>query len=103
MVCYWGIIESGTEEYATRTIFWIPALNWIVPDGRQHMRITLKVAVLDVPTGNWSVFSVQPKETTKWSARSSREAADQKQVESLKARAYQIGAQELVRLYSPAG
>ena len=99
VVCYWGILESGNEAYATKTISWVPVLNWFVLDERQHMRITLKVAVLDVPTGNWSVFSVQPKDTGKWSARSRREAADQKQVEAMKKRAYALAAQELVALH----
>lgn len=103
VVCYWGIIESGTEDYATKTISWMPLLNRVVLDERQHMRIQLKMAVVDVASGNWSVSSVQSPTTTKWSARSGREAADQKQVESLKVKTYQIGARELVRLYAPAG
>lgn len=100
VVCYWGMLESGTEQVATKTITWIPVMNWFVPDERQHMRIRLKMAVVDVASGNWSVFSVEPPEDKKWSARSLREAADQKQVEALKQKAYKIGAKELIQRYS---
>lgn len=100
VVCYWGILESGTEQIATKTISWIPVMNWFVPDECQHMRIQLKMAVVDVVSGNWSVFSVEPPEDKKWSARSRREVADQRQVEALKQKAYKIGARELIQRYS---
>src|SRR5439155_19807728 len=45
VVCYWGILESGEEKVATKTISWIPVLNWVVPDERQHMRLRLKIAM----------------------------------------------------------
>lgn len=100
IVCYWGILESGTEQIATRTISWLPVMNYFMPDERQHMRIRLKVAIIEVASGTWSVFSVEPRETTKWSARKHREAADQKQVERLKQKAYEAGAKELIQRYS---
>ena len=100
VVCYWGILESGTEQIATKTISWIPVMNWFVPDERQHMRLRLKVAVVDVASGNWSVFSIEPPEAKKWSVRPRREVADQKQVEALKQAAYEAGARELVARYS---
>src|SRR5437764_1321373 len=53
IVCYWGILESETENLATKTVSWMPMVNWMVPDARQHMRIRLKVALIDVRTGNW--------------------------------------------------
>lgn len=100
VVCYWGVLESGTEEIATKTVSWVPGLNWVVPDERQHMRIRLKIAVVDVATGDWSVFSGKPFETKKWSVRSRREVADQKQVESLKQRAYELTAGDFVSAYT---
>src|SRR5438552_1965109 len=44
IVCYWGILESGSEKLATKTVSWVPVVNWIVPDEKQRMRIRLKVA-----------------------------------------------------------
>ncbi len=102
VVCYWGILESGTEDIATKTVSWIPVLRWVVPDERQHARIRLKIAVVDVPTGNWTVFSAQPIELKSWSVRPRREVADQKQVESLKRQAYELAARDLIATYSGA-
>jgi hypothetical protein len=96
IVCYWGILESGTEALATKTVSWIPVMNWFVYDERQHMRIRLKMAVIDVPTGNWSVFSAQPLDDKSWSVRSRREVKDQQQVESLKVKAYALAARDLL-------
>jgi hypothetical protein len=100
IVCYWGILESETENLATRTVSWMPMVNWVVPDSRQHMRIRLKVALLDVRTGNWSVFSPKPFEESNISRSPRRGAVDQMQVERLKAEAYAASARELVRSYS---
>jgi hypothetical protein len=100
IVCYWGILESGTDQIATRTISWLPVMNYFVPDERQYMRIRLKVAVIEVASGDWSVFSVEPPANTRWSARKHREATDQKQVERLKLKAYESGAKELIQRYS---
>lgn len=100
VVCYWGILESGTEDIATKTVSWMPVLRWVLPDERQHARIRLKIAVVDVPTGNWTVFSAQPIELKSWSVRPRREVADQKQVESLKQQAYELAARDLISAYS---
>jgi hypothetical protein len=100
VVCYWGILESGNEEIATKSVSWIPVMNWFVYDERQHMRIRLKVAVVDVMSGNWSVFSAQPFEGNNWSVRSRREVKDQKLVEGLKQKAYQAAARELLQQYA---
>lgn len=96
IVCYWGILESGSEQLATKTISWLPVMNWFVYDERQHTRIRLKVAVIDVPTGNWSVFSAQPLEDNRFSVRPRREIKDQQQVESLKQKAYTLAARDLI-------
>jgi hypothetical protein len=100
IVCYWGILESGTEELATKTVSWIPVMNWFIYDERQHMRIRLKVAVVDVPSGNWSVLSTQPLEDKRLSVRPRREVKDQQQVESLKQQAYALAARDLIVAYS---
>lgn len=100
IVCYWGILESGSEELATKTVTWIPAVNWILPDEKQHMRINLKVAVVDVATGGWSVFSVQPPDAGSLTRRTRREATDQRLVESLKQKAYADAAEKLAQSFA---
>jgi hypothetical protein len=100
IICYWGILESETEKLATKTVSWMPVVNWVLPDARQHMRIRLKVALIDVRTGNWSVFSPKPFEESNISRSPRRAAVDQIQVERLKSEAYTASAKNLVRLYS---
>jgi hypothetical protein len=100
IVCYWGILESETENLATKTVSWVPVVHWILPDQKQHMRIRLKLALIDVRTGNWTVFSPKPFEDATISRSPRREAVDQKQVEQLKTEAYEASAKDLVRLYS---
>jgi hypothetical protein len=100
VVCYWGVLESGREELATKTVSWLPVVNWLVPDEKQHMRIKLKVAVVDVASGSWSVFSVQPPDSKSINRNPRREVADQRLVESLKQKAYELAAQDLASNYA---
>jgi len=100
IVCYWGILESETENLATKTISWVPVATWFVPDQKQHLRIRLKLALVDVRSGDWTVFSPKAFDSARLSTSPRRGATDQKQVEHLKNLAYPEGAKELVRLYS---
>src|SRR5258706_11666614 len=102
IVCYWGILESENEQLVTKTVSWVPIVNWLVPDERQHMRIPIKIALIDVATGDWAIFAPKPIEDARVSRSPRRAAVDQKQVESLKEKAYDSGAKELVRVYSAA-
>lgn len=100
ILCYWGMIESEKENHPTKTISWLPGVNWIVPDETQHQRIRLKVALVDVRTGNWSVFSPEAFEGSRINRSPRRAVADQKLVESLKQKVYESGVKDLVRLYA---
>ena len=99
IICYWGILESVDEKIPTSMVAWLPVVRWVMPDDREHLRIRVKLAVIDVKSGNWSVFSPEPFEDTAWSTPSRRETVDRKEVEILKARAFQAIAEELARLY----
>ena len=100
MLCYWGMLESESERLPTKTVSWVPIVHWIVPDEKQHMRIRLKVAHVDVRSGNWSVFSPKPFADARISTAPRRGAVDQKQVERLKQSAYEAAVAELVQSYS---
>ena len=100
IICYWGVLESENEHLVTKTVSWVPVVNWMVPDEKQHMRIRLKIALIDVATGDWAIVAPRPFEDARLSVSPRRGAADQKQVEKLKQKAYEEGAAELVRLYS---
>jgi hypothetical protein len=97
VVCYWGILESARRNMETKTVSWIPFAGWVVPDESQHMRIRLKLAVIDVRSGRWTVLTPEPSEDKAWSTGFTRGSSDQKQVEALKRKAYEAGAKELAR------
>jgi hypothetical protein len=100
ILCYWGILESDKENLPTQTVSWVPGVNWLVPDEEQHKRIRLKLALIDVRSGNWTVFSPAAFEDGRLNRSPRRAVADQKLVESLKQKAYETGVKELVRLYA---
>jgi len=100
ILCYWGVLESASEKLATKTVSWVPGFNWMLPDEKQHMRIRLKVALVDVRTGDWAIFSPKPFEDDHLSISPRRAATDQKLVERLKQKAYEMAAKDLVDRYS---
>lgn len=99
IVCYWGVLESSRQGLATKPVSWVPVVGWTLPDEKQLMRLRLKVAVLDVRSGNWSVFAPEPVSDKAISGVYRRERADQDQVETLKARAYEAAVKDLLRIY----
>jgi hypothetical protein len=100
IVCYWGMLESESERLPTKTVSWVPIAHWLLPDEKQHMRIQLKLALVDVRSGSWSVFSPKPIADARLSTSPRRGAVDQKQVERLKHWAYEAAVAELVQSYS---
>ena len=96
IVCYWGILESESDRLPTKTVSWVPIVNWLMPDEKQHLRIRIKVAVMDVRSGNWSVFSPKPFDDARVTTAPRRGAVDQRQVERLKHLAYEASVTQLV-------
>jgi hypothetical protein len=89
ILVYWGVLESGTKNLATKTVSWVPIIGMAVPDQAQQIRIRLKVALVDVKTGQWEIFVPKVFEDTSYSASLTRESSDQQQVALLKTKAYQ--------------
>ena len=75
-------------------------VGWALPDQRQRMRIRLKLAVVDVRSGQWEMFSPEAFDDASISARVGREGSDQSQVWSLKDKAYVAAADGLVKRYA---
>lgn len=96
IIVYWGVLESGVEDLATKTVSWVPIVGRAVPDESQQMRIRIKVAVVDVETGRWEMFTPEAFGDKAISARINRRNADQAQVETLKSLAYEAAAREIV-------
>ncbi len=99
MICYWGILETTQRNLATRGVSWVPIVGRTIPDESQRMRIRLKLAVIDVATGNWFLFSPKPTEDSSISSRINRESSDQDQVALLKNQAYIDAVDKLVARY----
>lgn len=99
IVCYWGVLESASKGLATKTVSWTPIVGMAVPDETQLMRIRLMMALVDVRSGNWAVFTPAPIEDKAASTSLNREASDQAQVQKLKQLAYEQAVGELVSAY----
>lgn len=99
IVVYWGVLESGIKNLATKTVSWVPIVGYAVPDQSQEIRIRLKVALVDVKTGQWEIFLPKVFEDSKYSASLNRESSDQQQVALLKNKAYQSAVESLVVRY----
>jgi hypothetical protein len=82
-----GLLESAAEREVTSSVSWVPVIGGSIPDQSQAMRIHLKVAVIDVRSGQWSMFSPDAFVDTALSAERNRAARDQRHVELLKAQA----------------
>ncbi|MDQ1812468.1 hypothetical protein [Massilia scottii] len=100
LMVYWGILESGRENMSTKVVSWVPILGALVPDENQHMRIRLKVALVDVRTGQWEMFSPEPFKDVDFSSRGSRATVDQAQVAMLKEKAYRAAVTQLFYKFS---
>lgn len=100
MLVYWGILETGRENLATKAVSWVPIVGWAMPDQTQRMRIRMKVAIVDVRSGQWDMFSPEPFEDTGTSGMYTRISSDQAQVATLKDKAYKSTVDDLVRRYA---
>ncbi len=99
ILVYWGLLESGAQNLETKTISWVPIVGWALPDQTQEIRIRLKVALIDVKSGQWEIFVPKVFEDTAYSAALNRESSDQQQVALLKAKAYQTAIESVLARY----
>ena len=100
IVVYWGLLETTQDDLATKSVSWVPIVGWVVPDEMQHMRLRLKMAVIDVKTGSWNIFSPEAFGDEAISGMISREETDQAQVKLLKEQAYLTAVDNLVKRYA---
>lgn len=100
ILVYWGILETAQKDMSTKAVSWVPIVGSIIPDESQEMRIRLKMALIDVATGQWDAFSPKPIQDTSASARYTRASSDQQQVAALKAQAYAELARDIVKKYA---
>jgi hypothetical protein len=93
------VLETAQEDLATKAVSWIPIIGNGIADQNQRMRIRLKVAVVDVRSGQWETFAPEPIESAATSADRTRVSSDQGQVAALKDAGYKAAADEIARRY----
>jgi hypothetical protein len=99
VLCYWGVLETAVEGHATKLVSWVPIVGAAVPDETQRMQIRLRVALIDVKSGRWAMFSPATFSDTALTAAFVRRSSDQDQVAVLKEQAYKAAVEKLVARY----
>jgi hypothetical protein len=56
ILVYWGHLEMKRNDLVTSIVSWVPVIDFTVPDEYQKVRMFLKVALIDVRTGQWATF-----------------------------------------------
>lgn len=96
LLCVWGTLEVARHDFPTKTITWLPVVDIIVPDQNDAVRVHLKVALVDVRTGEWSVFRTEPVQTKVVSTGWSREHLETSEVKELKEKSYVVAVNTLL-------
>jgi hypothetical protein len=96
ILVYWGMLETETNDLATKNVSWVPIVGWAIPDQAQIIRIRLKVALVDVKSGQWDIFVPKVFEDTAYSASLNREQSNQQQVAQLKSKVYQAAVESII-------
>ncbi len=100
IITYWGLLETAQKGLGTKVVSWVPFVGGVIPDESQEMRIRLKVALIDVKSGQWDMFIPEPSHDSAISAHYMRESSDQGQVFTLKAKAYEAMVEDVIKRYS---
>lgn len=99
ILAYWGVLETAQNKLGTKLVSWVPIIGGAIPDETQRMRIRLKLAVVDVRSGQWDIFLSEPIEDSSLSAGYNRASSDQEQVAMLKEAAYAAAAGDFAQRY----
>jgi hypothetical protein len=97
ILCYWGVLESAQEDKEGKAVSWVPIVGSFVPDQKQQMRIRLKALLVDVASGGWRMLTPEAHSDAGYNSRWSREASDQKLVQSLKEQGYKSLIADLLK------
>lgn len=95
VLCFWGSLEIARHELSTKTVSWIPVLDFFVPDQKDSVRVHLKMALVDVRTGEWAVFRSAPIEEEVVSTAWEREHVENSQVKRMKLASYKTAVGSL--------
>jgi hypothetical protein len=96
ILCFWGALEVARHDLSTKTITWLPVVDIFVPDQKDNVRVHLKVALVDVRTGDWTVFRTEPLQSEVVSTGWGREHLDTPEVRQLKEKSYLVAVNTLL-------
>jgi hypothetical protein len=88
ILCYWGQLEIARHDLSTKTITWLPVVDVIVPDQKDRVRVHLKLALVDVKSGAWTIFRTEPLQTEAVTTGWSREHLETPEIRDLKHKSY---------------
>jgi hypothetical protein len=88
ILCYWGELEVAHHNLSTKTITWLPVVDVVIPDQLDRVRMSLKVAIIDVKTGAWSTFRTEPFSTTAATTGWGRKHVESPEINNLKRKSY---------------
>ena len=96
ILCYWGSLEVAHHDLSTKTVTWLPVVDVIVPDQKESVRVFLKIALVDVRSGAWTVFRTEPQETKMVSTGWAREHGHSPEVRRLQQKSYVVAVNSLM-------
>jgi hypothetical protein len=102
LLVYWGNLEIKRDDLPTSLVSWVPVVDFTVPDEYQRIRMHLKVALVDVRTGNWSTFRTEPIESDALTTRFAREHEQKWPLQNTKQRLYKNTVQKILDAYAMA-
>lgn len=99
ILVYWGMLETETRDLATKNVSWVPIVGSVIPDQTQVIRIRLKVALVDVKSGQWEIFLPNVYEDTANTASLDRKISGQQQFSQVKSKVYQAAVESILARY----
>lgn len=99
ILVFWGTLEMKRNDLPTGIVSWVPVVDFVVPDEYQKTRMYLKVALIDVRSGQWATFRTEPIEEEGLTTRYAREHDQKWPLHSLRERLYQASVRKLMDGY----
>jgi hypothetical protein len=95
ILVYWGSLEVARHDLSTKTVTWLPVVDIFVPDQKNNVRVFLKIALVDVRSGAWTVFRTEPQEAQMVSTGWAREHVQSPEVRRLQQKSYVVAVNSL--------
>ena len=96
MLVDWRTIETATRHTEGAVVSWVPIVGWGLADTVVRQRLRLKLALVDVRTGQWDLILPPDVWDETTSSPLSRESKDQALVARVKQRGYAAAVAHLV-------